>query len=47
MTNIHLQEVPTQQQPNTVPYLGLVCITSDQQVRFRNLGMFMVVRNNK
>ncbi|MBD2570717.1 UV DNA damage repair endonuclease UvsE [Anabaena lutea] len=37
MTKIQLQKINAQQQPITVPYLGLVCITSDQQVRFRTI----------
>ncbi|RUS99839.1 hypothetical protein DSM107003_04230 [Trichormus variabilis SAG 1403-4b] len=37
MTKIQLQKINAQQQPSTVPYLGLVCITSDQQVRFRTI----------
>ncbi|MGM3307089.1 UV DNA damage repair endonuclease UvsE [Anabaena sp. WFMT] len=37
MTQIQLQKINAQQQPSTTPYLGLVCITSDQQVRFRTI----------
>jgi UV DNA damage endonuclease len=37
MTNIQLQKINAPQQTSTAPYLGLVCITSDQQVRFRTI----------
>jgi UV DNA damage endonuclease len=37
MTNIQLEKIHAQQQTQTEPYLGLVCITSDKQVRFRTI----------
>ncbi|AFZ55818.1 UV DNA damage repair endonuclease UvsE [Anabaena cylindrica FACHB-243] len=37
MTNIQLQKINAQQKLSTTPYLGLVCITSDQEVRFRTI----------
>jgi UV DNA damage endonuclease len=37
MTKIQLPEINASQQTITTPYLGLVCITFDKQVRFRTI----------
>ncbi|MBD2667292.1 UV-endonuclease UvdE [Richelia sinica FACHB-800] len=37
MTITPLAPLKQQHQPNTIPHLGLVCITFDQQVRFKTM----------